>query len=97
MRLDASCRIVQACSGVTSLTNILDSVTLETVASNARRRAAAKESEPLPTERERALSTALSQIERSHGKGAIMRLVEASAQRNIDVIPTGALTLDIAL
>jgi recombination protein RecA len=79
------------------LTNILDSVTLETVASNGRRRAAAKESEPLPTERERALSTALSQIERSHGKGAIMRLGEASAQRNIDVIPTGALTLDIAL
>jgi recombination protein RecA len=79
------------------LTNILDSGTLETVASNGRRRAAAKESEPLSTERDRALSTALTQIERSYGKGAIMRLGEASAQKNIDVIPTGALTLDIAL
>jgi len=49
------------------------------------------------TERDRALSTALGQIERSYGKGAIMKLGEASAQRNIDVIPTGALTLDIAL
>jgi recombination protein RecA len=79
------------------LTNILDSGTLETVASNGRRRAAAKESEPLSTERDRALSTALTQIERSYGKGAIMRLGEASAQKNLDVIPTGALTLDIAL
>ncbi|HEV3124251.1 MAG TPA: recombinase RecA [Candidatus Dormibacteraeota bacterium] len=51
----------------------------------------------MSTERDRALSTALTQIERSYGKGAIMRLGEASAQKNIDVIPTGALTLDIAL
>jgi recombination protein RecA len=48
------------------------------------------------TERERALETALGQIERAHGKGAIMRLGEVQAQP-IDVIPTGALTLDIAL
>jgi recombination protein RecA len=51
----------------------------------------------LTTERDRALTTALGQIERSYGKGAIMKLGEASAQRNIEVIPTGALTLDIAL
>src|SRR5437899_3504545 len=49
------------------------------------------------SEKERALTAALTQIERSYGKGAIMKLGEASAQRNIDVIPTGALTLDIAL
>jgi recombination protein RecA len=48
------------------------------------------------TERDRALQTALGQIERAHGKGAIMRLGEVPAQP-IDVIPTGALTLDIAL
>ena len=81
------------------MTNTLDSVTIDpVVTSNGRRRAAApvKESEPLATERDRALSTALSQIERSYGKGAIMRLGEASAQP-IEVIPTGALTLDIAL
>jgi recombination protein RecA len=51
---------------------------------------------PVATERDRALETALGQIERAHGKGAIMRLGEVQAQP-IDVIPTGALTLDIAL
>ena len=50
----------------------------------------------MATERDRALETALGQIERAHGKGAIMRLGEVQAQP-IDVIPTGALTLDIAL
>jgi recombination protein RecA len=49
------------------------------------------------SEKERALTAALSQIERSYGKGAIMKLGEAAAQRNIEVIPTGSLTLDIAL
>jgi len=53
-------------------------------------------SEAVTTERERALQTALGQIERSHGKGAIMRLGEAQAQP-VEIIPTGALTLDIAL
>jgi len=51
----------------------------------------------LTTERDRALTTALGQIERSYGKGAIMKLGEAGAHGNIEVIPTGALTLDIAL
>src|SRR2546423_5871459 len=49
------------------------------------------------SEKERALTAALSQIERSYGKGAMMKLGEAAAQKNIDVIPTGSLTLDIAL
>src|SRR5436853_2364082 len=49
------------------------------------------------SEKDRALTAALSQIERSYGKGAIMKLGEAAALRNIDVIPTGALTLDLAL
>src|SRR2546425_1698033 len=49
------------------------------------------------SEKDRALTAALSQIERSYGKGAIMKLGEAAAQRNIDVIPTGSLTLDMAL
>jgi len=48
-------------------------------------------------EKERALSAALSQIERSYGKGAIMKLGEAASQKNIDIIPTGAMTLDLAL
>ena len=50
----------------------------------------------MTTERDRALETALGQIERAHGKGAIMRLGDVQAQ-HIDIIPTGALTLDIAL
>ena len=50
----------------------------------------------MTTERDRALQTALGQIERAHGKGAIMRLGDVQAQ-HIDIIPTGALTLDIAL
>ncbi|MFN2452330.1 MAG: recombinase RecA [Candidatus Dormibacteria bacterium] len=56
-----------------------------------------KESNAVSKERDQALSTALGQIERSHGKGAIMRLGESTAHRNIKAIPTGALTLDIAL
>src|SRR6267143_169391 len=49
------------------------------------------------SEKDRALTAALSQIELSYGKGAIMMLGEAAAQKNIDVIPTGSLTLDMAL
>src|SRR3989442_23022 len=49
------------------------------------------------SEEGRALTAALSQIERSYGKGAIMKLGEAAAQRNIAVIPTGSLTLEMAL
>src|SRR5438046_5707163 len=49
------------------------------------------------SEKERALTAALSQIERSYGKGAIMKLGEAAAQRNIDVSPTGPLTIGMAL
>jgi recombination protein RecA len=49
------------------------------------------------SEKDRALTAAVSQIERQYGKGAIMKLGEAATQRNVDVIPTGSLTLDIAL
>lgn len=51
----------------------------------------------MDTERAKALDLALKQIEKDFGKGAIMKLGEAGAQMNIDVIPTGALSLDIAL
>ncbi len=47
-------------------------------------------------ERDKALEMAMSQIERQFGKGAVMKMGE-SAQRRIDVIPTGALSLDLAL
>ncbi len=48
-------------------------------------------------ERERALDLALTQIEKQFGKGSIMKLGEAAAKLQVDVISTGALGLDIAL
>lgn len=45
----------------------------------------------------RALDMALHQIEKQFGKGAIMRLGEDSTRLVRDVIPTGALSLDVAL
>ncbi|BAF59482.1 MAG: recombinase RecA [Pelotomaculum sp.] len=49
------------------------------------------------SDRQKALELALMQIERQFGKGSIMKLGEASAKLNVEVIPTGALALDIAL
>ncbi|MBD1918814.1 MULTISPECIES: recombinase RecA [Cyanophyceae] len=48
------------------------------------------------SEKQKALTMVLSQIERNFGKGAIMRLGEAS-RMTVETIPTGALTLDLAL
>lgn len=48
------------------------------------------------TEKDKALSMVLSQIERNFGKGSIMRLGDASRMK-VETIPTGALTLDLAL
>ena len=50
-----------------------------------------------PMTREEALAQALEKIEKAHGKGSIMRLGEAQANMNIEVISTGILPLDIAL
>src|SRR5688572_16093992 len=47
-------------------------------------------------EKDRALEMALSQIEKSFGKGAIMRMGD-DTREPIDAIPTGALSLDMAL
>ncbi|WP_425802309.1 recombinase RecA [Desulfitobacterium sp. Sab5] len=49
------------------------------------------------TDKLKALDMALSQIEKQFGKGSIMKLGEASAKMEVEVIPTGALALDIAL
>src|SRR5436189_3963834 len=48
-------------------------------------------------ERQRALDLALTQIEKQFGKGSIMKLGEASTKLAVEVIPTGALGLDLAL
>jgi len=47
--------------------------------------------------RKRALSAALSQIERQFGKGAIMRMGDTQAVKGVAVVSTGSLGLDIAL
>jgi len=47
--------------------------------------------------RKKALAAALSQIEKQFGKGSVMRLGDSSGVRDIDVISTGSLGLDIAL
>ena len=47
--------------------------------------------------RKQALGSALSQIERQFGKGAIMRMGDPSVVRDIDVVSTGSLGLDLAL
>ncbi|MFN3660456.1 MAG: DNA recombination/repair protein RecA, partial [Brevinematales bacterium] len=49
------------------------------------------------SEREKALQAAIAQIEKQFGKGAIMKLGDRGKTNDIPVIPTGALTLDLAL
>jgi recombination protein RecA len=58
---------------------------------------AAKETEATAKARDAALQGALQQIERQYGKGTVMRMGEEGAHSRVDVIPTGALALDIAL
>ena len=48
-------------------------------------------------ERRQALELAISQIERQFGKGSVMRLGSSGPLEEIAVIPTGALSLDVAL
>ena len=47
--------------------------------------------------RRKALEAALGQIEKQFGKGAVMRMTGADAVRDVEVISTGSLTLDMAL
>ena len=46
--------------------------------------------------KEKSLSAALAQIEKQHGKGAVMRLGD-DVRPPIEVIPTGSIALDVAL
>ncbi|MFN5744798.1 MAG: recombinase RecA [Methylococcaceae bacterium] len=47
--------------------------------------------------KQKALNAALVQIEKQFGKGSVMRMGDTPAHRDIEVIPTGSLALDIAL
>ncbi len=48
-------------------------------------------------EKMKALDAALAQIEKQYGKGSVMKLGDQSAHMNIEVVPTGSLSLDLAL
>ncbi len=53
---------------------------------------------PVPSEeRKRAIETAMQQIERTYGKGSIMRYGDGKAAVNVEAISTGSLALDLAL
>ena len=56
----------------------------------------AKDAAPAPGDKQKALETAISQIEKQFGKGAVMRLGQ-NATMNVEAIPTGSLSLDMAL
>lgn len=45
----------------------------------------------------KALDAALTQIEKAYGKGSVMKLGDSGANMNIETVPTGSLSLDIAL
>ena len=45
----------------------------------------------------KALDAALAQIEKQFGKGSVMKLGDKGANMNIETVPTGSLSLDIAL
>ncbi len=49
------------------------------------------------TEKIKALESALQQIEKQYGKGSVMKLGDTKANMNIETVPTGALSLDVAL
>ncbi len=48
-------------------------------------------------EKIKALDAAISQIEKQYGKGAVMKLGDSAATMNVEAIPTGSLSLDLAL
>ncbi|MDP2241175.1 MAG: recombinase RecA [Burkholderiales bacterium] len=56
-----------------------------------------EENKKMDENKSKALAAALSQIEKQFGKGSIMRLGESPISRDIDVVSTGSLGLDIAL
>lgn len=48
-------------------------------------------------DKKRALDAAISKLEKDFGKGAVMKLGDANAQVSVETVPTGSLSLDIAL
>ncbi len=59
--------------------------------------ASAAEAGGVNAEKMKALDAALSQIEKAYGKGSVMRLGDSDTNMNVETVPTGSLSLDIAL
>ncbi len=51
----------------------------------------------MSTDKQKALELAISQVEKQFGKGTVMRLGEAQARMAVEAIPTGSISLDLAL
>ena len=66
------------------------------VATEKSNKASEASAEKATTERQKALDTALAQIERQFGKGSVMKMSDR-ANQVIEVIPTGSIALDVAL
>lgn len=62
----------------------------------AQKKATESEEDRLRQQRQASLETALKQVEKTYGKGSIMRMGD-QPQQNVEVIPTGSLALDLAL
>ncbi len=58
---------------------------------------ATKKNDKVKTERDKALDSAIAAIEKNYGKGTVMRLGDGKSRMTVEVIPTGILSLDIAL
>lgn len=80
-------------SGATSVATSGTAVATATVAPPSRPQPEHKKADP---EKQRVLELAISQIEKNFGKGSIMRMGE-SQKIAVETIPTGSLSLDIAL
>jgi recombination protein RecA len=56
-----------------------------------------KDQNKVREEKERALEAAIGHLEKEYGKGAVMKLGESGANMSVETVPTGSLSLDIAL
>ena len=66
------------------------------MAKDSKKKAATVETD-IRSEKVKALEAAIAQIEKDFGKGAIMKLGEATESMHVEAVPTGSLSLDIAL
>jgi recombination protein RecA len=95
--LDLEMSLAETSPGEKNSTRSKDSSRMAKASSdNAVNKANADKADKANAEKQKALSLVLGQIERNFGKGSIMRLGDATRMK-VETIPSGALTLDLAL